>query len=89
MCPAASDPALEAIALRLETGEFPPVLPAEINEVFRTKAIEALTWIKKDEVTRIQKNTIKLAFDNKLKYKLILINTHDSRTYVPWIKIFL
>ena len=54
MCPAAADPALETIALRLETGEFPPVLPAEINEDFRTKAIEALTWIKKDEATRIQ-----------------------------------
>ena len=51
---AASAVTLETIALRLETGEFPPVLAAEIEEVFRTRATEALTWIKKDEATRIQ-----------------------------------
>lgn len=53
-CAGASDAALSAIASRFESGDFPPILPAEIDVAFSERATEALTWIKKDEATRIQ-----------------------------------
>ena len=50
----ASDAALEAIAMRVESGEFPAVLPAEVEAAHCERATQAITWIKKDEATRIQ-----------------------------------
>ena len=52
--PCTSDVALDAIAMRVDSGEFPPVLPAEVEAAHCERATQAITWIKKDEATRIQ-----------------------------------
>ena len=45
---------LENIAQRQADGEFPAVLPSEVDAVSRQQAADALTWVKKDEAVRIQ-----------------------------------
>ena len=45
---------LEAIAERINSGEFPPVQPSEVDEMMRRQAREALSWVRKDQSVRIQ-----------------------------------